>query len=483
MNKIEATLTKSKGASTPNKPFWVLWAIELWERFGYYGVQAILALYFVQHLGYSESTSFYLFGSFAAFSYGFVWVGGWIGDKYLGAKRTLVLGAIILMLSYIGLALANHHTIFYALAGIIVGNSLFKANPSSLISKLYKKGDAALDSAMTLYYMAVNVGSMMALALTPIIAQKYGWSDAFWMSAVGLFLGLGNYFIYRRVLAGIKTKAGHRKFSVRRYGLVLIASLLAIPIIAQLLDHTTICNWVVYTVVAGAFVYFLKLAFSLKGLKRTRMLVAFVLILEGVLFFVLYFQMPTSLTFFALHNINNHLFGWTIPAAEYQVLNPIVIVIVSPILVWVYRRISATHITKFCIGMTLCAAAYLVLAIPQYTATNGLASPNWMLLTYFLQTIGELLISGLGLAMVAELCPSYMSGFVMGVWFLTSMLAGPIAARIAAFTAPAPGVIGHISTIASMHLYAGVFTKIGLVTAGVALLMWLSRPALNRLLT
>ena len=478
---METVIEDIKISRQLSKPFWIVWAIELWERFGYYGVQSILALYFVQQLGYTEHQSFYVFGSFTAFVYGFVWIGGWIGDHYLGAKRTLVLGAIILAFSYAALALSNLHTIFYALAGIVVGNALFKANPSSLISKLYAKGDAGLDGAMTFYYMAVNVGSMLSISITPIVAQNYGWSLAFWLCSLGLMLGLANYFVCRRALSNLSTSAGQQPLKLKRLIIILISSVFCIGIIAQLLNHTTICNWIFYSVVSIAFLLFLKRAFMLNKTERTRMLVALVLILQGTIFYVLYNQMPTSLTFFALHNINNHFLGWTIPAAEYQVLNPIVIVLMSPVLAWFYQCCPSTHVTKFCIGMSLCAAAFLILALPQYTATQGLASPEWMVLTYFLQSVGELLISGLGLAMVAELCPVKMSGYVMGIWWLTSMLAGPIGAWAGALTTPSVKA-SQLIPIASMHIYAHVFFEIGLVTGAVALMMWLGRPWLNKVL-
>lgn len=259
---METVLDNVVISSRVGKPFGVIWAIELWERFGYYGVQAIITLYFVNQLGYSESASFYVFGSFTAFSYGFVWMGGWLGDKYLGTKCTMVIGAIVLMFSYAGLALANHHTIFYALAGIIIGSSLFKANPSSLISKMYAKGDAALDGAMTLYYMAVNVGSVLSMSITPIVAQRYGWSYAFWICSIGLLLGLFNYTIYRKLLADLGTSLDKQAINFKRIGITLICSILAIAIVAQLLTKTSICNWIVYCVVSVAFLYFLKIAFS-----------------------------------------------------------------------------------------------------------------------------------------------------------------------------------------------------------------------------
>ncbi|WP_119327878.1 oligopeptide:H+ symporter [Cysteiniphilum halobium] len=461
------------------KPFWVIWGIELWERFGYYATQAVLALYFVSHLGFSQELSIYTFGSFAAFVYGFIWVGGYVGDKYLGAKRTVALGAIILFISYLALAMSTKGTIFYALGGVIVGNALFKANPSSLISKLYEKGDPALDGAMTLYYMAINLGSFVSMLIAPIAAQAYGWQAAFWISAFGLLLGLLNYFVFYKVLGSISTEAGAKPMIFGRLITIIVASIIAIIIFGKLLPHTTACYTIVYIVVAGGFLYFLKTAFSLKGSDRIRMLIAFLLILEGIVFFVLYFQMPTSLTFFAVHNIDNNVFGWTIPAASYQVLNPLVIIIASPILAVIYKKLPGTHVTKFCFGMTLCGLAFLVLFLPRFTAAGtGFASPWWMVLTYALQSTGELLVSGLGVAMVAELCPRAMSGFVMGIWFLTSMLAGPLSAFVGNMTSPPKGIT--LSTLESLHVYTGVFAQIGIVTLIIAAIMWLSRPILNK---
>jgi POT family proton-dependent oligopeptide transporter len=288
--------------SSMPKQFWVLWMIELWERFGYYGMQAILALYFVHKLGYTERESIFIFGTFAAFVYGFVWVGGYIGDHYLGAKRTLVTGAIILAISYGMMAIATKGTVFYALAGIVVGNALFKANPSSLISKLYKKGDPALDGAMTLYYMAVNIRSFISMAITPIVAENYGWGYAFAICSVGLMLGVASFFMFYRVLDDISTDAGAKPMQFSRLVVVILGSLISTVIIGWLLPHTLICTIIVFVVVGGAFFKFFQIALSLKSVEKKRMLVAFVLLFQGVVFFVLYNQMPTSLTFFALHS-------------------------------------------------------------------------------------------------------------------------------------------------------------------------------------
>lgn len=463
-----------------SKPFWVIWGIELWERFGFYGVQAILALYFVQQLGYSQAESFYVFGSFSAFVYGFNWLGGYIGDNYLGTKRTLLLGATILMFSYAALALSSHNTVFYALSGIIVGNALFKANPSSLISKLYAKGDAAFDSAITMYYMAINIGSFISMALTPVIAKSYGWSYAYWLCAFGLFVGLLNYFVFRHVLQDIGTPVGKAALKIHRLFTIIIGSAIALFIIAQLLPHTAVCTTIVYLVTGIAFIYFLKIAFSLKGTERSRMLVAFILILQGVVFFVLYNQMPTSLTFFAVHNVNPIFLGMHILPAQYQVLNSLVIVLMSPVLAWLYTYQKSTHATKFCMGMSLCALAFLILYFAKFMAVDGVVSPWWMVATYYFQSVGELLISALGLSMVAELCPRERSGFVMGMWFITTMLAGPIGAWVGALTSPQGSEL--YTPVQSLAVYTHVFLEIGLVTGIIAIAMWCIRPMLNRYL-
>lgn len=460
------------------KPFWVVWGVEFWERFGYYGVQAILALYFVKHLGYSQKQSFYVFGSFSAFVYGFIWLGGWIGDHYLGAKRTLLLGATLLFISYGALALSTKATVFYALAGIIVGNALFKANPTNLISKMYNKDTHRLDGALTIYYMAINLGSIASMTLTPILAIKYGWDCAFWLCSFGLFIGLMNYGVFRHYMGDISTRAGTLPLCIKRLSTVLCGALVGIYVIAHILSHLNLSIAIVYIVSALCLLYFLRIAIQLKGLERIRMLIAFVLILEGVLFFVMYNQMPTSLTFFAYHNVNNLFLGITIPAAEYQVLNPIVIVLMGPVLAWIYRRWHSTHVTKFCTGMTLCAFAFLSLSASQLFQHGGLVSPLWLVLSYFLQSTGELLISGLGLSMVSSLCPKNYTGFVMGIWFIGVMLAGPIGAFVSSATSPAVG--SHLTTMQSLHVYSHVFLVLGAFTLLISAITWILRPLFNR---
>ncbi|MCF6777036.1 oligopeptide:H+ symporter [Thiotrichales bacterium 19X7-9] len=459
-------------------PFWIVWAIELWERFGYYGMQAIIALYFVKSLGYSAQESFYIFGSFSAFCYGFIWIGGWIGDKYIGAKRSIIIGAVILMLSYAAMALATKASVFYALSGVIVGNALFKANPSSLISKIYGQGNPQLDGAMTMYYVAINVGSLISMSITPIIAEYWGWHYAFWVCAFGLLVGVINFCILLPKMKDLSTEAGRKSVNLVKVISVIVVAAIAVLIIGNILMLTAVITTATFIISGLCFIYFLYTAYQQPKDVRNRMIIALILMIQAIIFFTLYQQMPTSLNFFAAHNIQRTVDSWVIPAAEFQLLNPLVIIVMAPLLAYFYRKTPGTHATKFCFGMSLCALAFLVLYLPQFSAADtGMASPWWLVLSYWLQSTGELLVSALGLAMVAELCPESMSGFVMGVWFLTSMLAGPIGAWVGNLTQPVGS--SSLTAIQSIDIYSNAFGEIGLVTAIIAVVMWLIRPILN----
>ncbi len=177
------------------KSFYLIFSIELWERFGYYGLQGIMAVYLVKQLGMSEADSITLFSSFSALVYGLVAIGGWLGDKVLGTKRVIMLGTIVLAIGYALVAWSGHDAgiVYFGMATIAVGNGLFKANPSSLLSTCYEKDDPRLDGAFTMYYMAINIGSFFSMLATPWLADKFGWSVAFSLSFVGMLITLVNF--------------------------------------------------------------------------------------------------------------------------------------------------------------------------------------------------------------------------------------------------------------------------------------------------
>ncbi|WP_230389154.1 oligopeptide:H+ symporter [Piscirickettsia salmonis] len=463
----------------------MIFFVEMWERFGFYGMQALLAVYFVKSLGMSDVESFSVMGAFMALVYGFVSIGGYIGDRVLGTKRTMVFGAIVLAIGYFLLAASVDlpQIIFIALGTICIGNGLFKANPSSLLSKCYKEGDPKLDGAFTLYYMSINLGSFISMSLTPTISEHFGWSMAYVVCGIGLVIALLNYMVCRHWVDHVGSEAGMKQLSMNKLITVIVGSVVFIFISAYLLEHLKVAHWVL-TIVAVSVVlyYFYETAREDTG-YRAKMVVAFILMLVGVVFFVLYMQMPMSLNFFAINNVEHNILGISINPISFQALNPFWIVAISPILAFFYSHFGTkgkdlSMPFKFSIGMFLCAFAFLVLPLgAKFANAQGMVSSNWVILSYLLQSVGELMISGLGLSMVAQLVPQRLMGLVMGIWFLTSATAAVIGGWVSTLTAAPKGVTDPLQTL---PLYSHVFMQIGVVTFVIAIVTLLAAPLLTR---
>ena len=470
------------------KAFNMLFFIEFWERFGYYGLQAVLAMFFVRHLGMDDSHSFVVFGAFSAMVYGYVSIGGYIGDKILGTQRTIALGAIVLMIGYIMMALAGNSEpiVFLALGTIACGNGIFKANPSSLLSKLYEGDEGKLDSAFTMYDMAVNIGSFCSMLLVPIVGSMYGLSAGFMICAMGLVVAIGGFFGFRHLVRGIDSPPGKQPLSPKKFALVIAGTTAMAFLSAWMLDHLAVAHGLL--VIIGLLVYgvFFKMIFQAQGAERSKMVAAIILIVEAIVFFTLYQQMPTSLNFFAIYNVEHQILGIVIPDAQvFQTLNPFWIMLASPILAWLYNRLGSqgsdlSMPAKFSLGMLLTACSFLVVGSSANFANEaGIVSAWWLVASYFLSSIGELLISGLGLSMISKLVPQRLLGFLMGAWFLTTAIAAVLGAEVAALTDLPEGVTDPILTL---PIYTDVFLQIGCATLGVAIVMAFAIPMLNRLI-
>jgi len=475
--------TTSLNAFKQPRSFYLIFSIELWERFGYYGLQGIMAVYLVKMLGMSEEQSITLFASFSALVYGLIAVGGWLGDKVLGTKRVIVLGTLVLALGYALVAWSGHDVamVYIGMATIAVGNGLFKANPSSLLSTCYEKDDPRLDGAFTMYYMAINIGSFFSMLATPWLAAHYGWSVAFSLSFVGMLITLVNFMFCRKWVKDHGSKPDFQPLHMGKLLATLVGIAVLVVVATWMLHNQDIARLLLGVVAVGIVVLFAKETFALQGAARRKMMVAFLLMVEAIVFFVLYMQMPTSLNFFAIRNVEHSILGLTFQPEQYQALNPFWIMIFSPLLAAIYNkmgdRLPMPH--KFALGMVLCSVAFLVLPLGAKFANElGIVSVSWLILSYALQSVGELMISGLGLAMVAQLVPQRLMGFIMGSWFLTTAGAAMVAGKVANMMAVPENITDPLQ---SLHVYGDVFLQIGIVTGVIAVLMMLTAPKLNRM--
>ncbi len=460
-------MTTAAQAPSRTRGFTTLFLIELWERFGYYGMTAVVVLFMVQQLGYTDDRANLTFGAFAALAYTVPAVGGWIGDKLLGSRRTMLLGALTLALGYIGLAIPNHPgLLFPALAIVAVGGGVFKANPANMISKLYEGDSAKIDSAFTMYYMAVNIGATASQLATPLIAVKVGWHVAFAVSAGGLVVGIVNYLAMSRYLSHVGSAPDFQPLNVTRLVLVVGGMIAGIVLVSFIIQNLAVARG---TVVLGFFTMLAIFGFMMKrGSERERKGLIAVLILTGLgmLFFIFYQQMSTSLTLFSLRNVDLDFFGYHVPAGQVQALNPIWIFILSPGLAWLYTSLGKGkggdfHIsTKFAMGFAVLSLGFFIYGFSGHFASAGKISFWWMITGYGFQSVGELLISGLGLAVVARYVGPSLRGFIMGVWFLATGISQYLGSYVATFASVPRDVT---SPVATLPLYTNLFTRLGIV--------------------
>jgi POT family proton-dependent oligopeptide transporter len=485
-----ANVSPTHTRPSQTRSFSTVFLIEMWERFGYYGMAALLVLYMVQHLGFEDTKANLTWGAFAALVYAAPSIGGWVGDKILGARRTMVLGAMILGLGYVLLSLPTTGLffLFCALGVIVVGNGCFKANAGNLVRHIYEGDDAKIDSAFTIYYMAVNIGSTISILLTPWIKERYGWHSAFAVCWIGLLLGLTNYFFMRRTLAHIGSAPDFRPIPWRKLFAVLGIGVVALFAVAYVLQHHDVAVWCVYlagVIILGIFGYLIA---NSTTRERSGLIAVLILTAQTILFFIFYQQMSTSLTLFALRNVDWHqmLFGvhlFTWQPAQYQALNPIWIMLMSPILAWTYTRRAKTKgdipiAGKFAIGFVALALGFFTYWASGFYAVNGHVSSWFMILGYGFQSLGELLISGLGLAMIARYVPARMGGFMMGAYYVATGISQYLGSVVATFASVPESVNDPVKTL---PLYTNLFFWLGVVAVGGAALAFILLPIMGRL--
>lgn len=478
------TTAEHRRAENPWKPFSLIFFIEMWERFGYYGTIALIVIFMINQLGFTDNLALNTYGAFSALVYAFLSIGGYIGDKWLGTKRTTLLGAIFLCIGYV---LLSEHMFYFGLGTIIAGNMLFKANPSSLVSKLYKQSDPRLDSAFTMYYMAINIGSFFSMILCPIVQVKYGFSAAFFMCVIGLLLAITGYKVFGKVLSKIGSEPDFHPLNKKHLLCIISIVIMMIFICAWLLKHLQVTSIILTIALIVTFGFMIKFIITARDkTQKYKYIVCLVLIIEAIAFFILYQQMQTSLNLFTIRNTDCKILGMTIPGVMFQSLNPFWIIIGSPILAFIYshlgkntKRGDFSIPTKFAFGMFLCSLGFLLLPLAsKLFSHNNIISGNWIIVTYFLQSIGELLINSLGLSMVTKLVPQKIVGFVMGTWFMAAAVSMRLGGWVASLASMPKEALND--TFLSLKLYSTLFLQIGIISFIVCIIMFIFVPKLKK---
>lgn len=481
----------------PRRAFFVLFFIEIWERFGYYGVASLLVLYMVQRLGLADAQADVIWGAFSALAYSMPMLGGYIGDRVLGARRTLVLGAITLALGYVALSLPLDAALFPAMGLIALGNGLFKINPNNLVSRLYEGEHSKMDILFTIYYMSLNVGSFFSILLTPWIKDHPtwmitlgplrfdSWHLAFGISAIGLTLGLVNYGVFHRYVRPYGAAPDFKKLDLRKLLAVIGVSLVIAYVLSDVIRYRLAAYGVVALFVAVMVYVFVHLLATGKRHERSRIIACIIFTVMSSIWAVYNQQIYTSLTLFALRNVEHHISGIPVSAAQFQDLNQFWLVVLAIPLAWFYQRMGRTKrgdfsiASKYAAGFYMLAAAFFLYAASSLTARAGIASSWWLVAGYGAQSLGELLISALGFSMVSQLVPEHSRGIVMGAWFLgmgVSMYAGGAIAGLASIPS------GTFQPAATLPVYTRLFFGLGAAALLCAIAATAIVPLLNKMM-
>lgn len=486
------------------KGLFYLFFAELWERFSFYGMRALLVLYMVNELLYSDSVAIGIYAAYGALVYATPVLGGMIADKLLGYRKAIMLGAVLMALGHFALAI-EHPVFFYgALALIIVGNGFFKPNISTLVGSLYKQGDKRRDAGFTIFYMGINIGAMLAPLICGYLGHEYGWHYGFGAAGIGMLIGLIMFWNGSR--SGVFGQNGlppsqevlnEKVAGVTRGAWVSILSVVSLPIFAILLFNGTmdipglgqvsldgsLIDIIMYYILLPviAIVLFYNLV-KVDKVERERLIVVILLTFFITVFWSFFEQAGSSLTLFAERNVNLTFLN----AAQTNSINPFFIVLFAlPFsAMWLFFskiRMNPFTPVKFALGIAQLGLGFMIFAwSANYADADGRVSIWFLILGYMFITTGELFVSPVGLSKVTELSPVKIVSFIMGIWFLSSSFAHHIAGIIAKLTSVSGSGDGEVGGMDSLLVYTGVFEQIGYVAFGFALLALLLTPLMRK---
>jgi proton-dependent oligopeptide transporter, POT family len=480
----------------PNRAFLVLFCIEIWERFGYYGMASLLVLYMVQQRGFADARAYSIWGAFSALVYAMPMLGGYLGDHVLGLRRTMVLGATTLALGYLLLSIPMDAALFPAMGLIALGNGLFKVNPNNLVSRLHEGEHSKLDILFTVYYMSLQLGAFVSILLLPWIKDHPdwlitvgplrfdSWHLAFGVSAIGLTLGLLNYGLFRDYLRPYGAQPDFKPLKLGTLAVVIAVSLAIAALLSEVIGYSAAALAVVgLLTVLLVYVFARLLATGERG-ARNGVIACIVFTLISIIWAVYNQQIYTSLTLFALRNVRLSLLGLHVAPAQFQDLNQFWLAVLSLPLAWLYGRRARTSrgdfsiAAKFTVGLYLLAVAFFLYAASSISAHGGVTSPEWLVAGYFAQSLGELLISALSFSMISQLVAERSRGIIMGGWFLGMGLSNYVGGAIAGLASIPPGMTSAVQTL---PIYTRLFAWLGVGALAAALVATLLVPWLNRL--
>ena len=488
------------------KGLYFLFFTEMWERFSYYGMRAIFILFMTRILLLNDADASQIYGSYTGLVYLTPLLGGYLCDKFLGNRRSIVIGGLLmaigqfLMFMSASAGAEGGVTLMWAgLTALIVGNGFFKPNISTMVGQLYPANDRRIDSAFTIFYMGINLGAFFS----PLVCGSMDFKWGFLAACIGMLIGLATFIFFQKKYL-ISEEGKEIGLPVKALDLKAILTIIgSISIIFFMLNFKQmfksdidIISYFIYGAMIAMPIIILTDK-SLTGIETKRIIVIFILAFFVIFFWGAFEQAGASLTLFADRQTDRNLFGWEMPASYFQSVNPLAVIGLAPVftIIWGFlyaRKLEPSSPKKMAIGLTLVALGYVVIAI----AVKGLGlgdkvSMWWLIALYIIHSMGELCLSPIGLSMVSKLAPLRLSSLMMGTWFLANAAANKFAGTLSALIPPSgaadpnvpvvyPSFVGF--QITNLYEFFMLFIVMTGVAAGILFVLssWLERMIIEK---
>ena len=423
-----------------------LFFTEMWERFSYYGMRALLILFMTAPaaaggLGFDTAVAGAIYGLYTSSVYMACLPGGWIADRLIGARRAVLYGGVLIAAGHFSMAVQSLAFFYLGLTLIVLGTGLLKGNVAVIVGQLYAKDDRRRDAGFSIFYMGINLGAFIAPLVCVYLGQRVNWHVGFGAAGVGMTLGIIQYVLGGASLGSAGVQPAQRlDRAARRWTASLAIALVAvgaallfgvIPITAkQIADAAGVL------LLAGAVAFFAWLFLSpgWTTTERRRLVAVAILFVAACLFWSQFEQAGSTLNLFGDRATRTSILGWEFPSSYYQSLQPLFIITFAPVFAWIWLRLGArepSSPTKFSFGLLLVGTGFAIVAVAAIFGANGVkVSPLWLVVTYLLHTWGELALSPVGMSAMTKLAPSRIGGLIMGVWYLSIAIGNFTGGRI-----------------------------------------------------
>jgi POT family proton-dependent oligopeptide transporter len=450
-----------------------LFFTEMWERFSYYGMRAILIFYLTSSiakggLGFADSKAGAVYGLYTAMVYLMCLGGGWVADRITGHRRAVLIGGILIACGEFCLVAPSEVTFYFGLVLLMAGTGMLKGNVSTIVGQLYAPGDLRRDSGFSIFYMGINIGALISPLFCGYVGERISWRLGFGVAGLGMLVGLIQFLLTSRHLgsAGLHpASTGNpeedrksRMSAIRGVGIGLavfavLAGLGASGVVE--LNATMISNALGWCLIGISVVVFAWLIFfgNWSPVERKRCAAIFVLFVSSALFWAAFEQAGSSLSLFAERGTDCRIFGYSFPASWFQSVQPVFVISLAPVFGWIWLKMARrgkepASPTKFALGLLTGGLAFAILVPAAYMVVSGQkVGPWWLVATYFLQTLGELCLSPVGLSAMSKLAPARIGGFIMGMWFLSTSIGNWLAGQAGSVysSMPLPTLFGSVA--------------------------------------